>query len=128
MGETFVKPNRQKIIYSGMIVTLLLLMSLGGCLGSKINIVPGNGAEVMTLRPDEVVTIMKRAGYSDNQIYDHGFEVHEALARVGEAIIEVNGKKETRFLIQGDQVYVQTLKGWYLYNVNTSSWVNPTIR
>ncbi|MHC4117931.1 MAG: hypothetical protein ACYSWO_10535 [Planctomycetota bacterium] len=123
------KPNRYN---SGtgrvmLVSTMLALLALGatGCASSRgIQVVPLGNRSVLTLTADEVVQVMRAAGFSDEQIYQHGTAVRDGLARSGAVQVKINGTVEAVFAINGDTVYVSTrLRGHFQYNVQTG-WVN----
>jgi hypothetical protein len=66
---------------------------------------------------------MRQAGFSDNQILEHGTDLHNALSREGAAQIRIRKNPEAVFAINGDAVYISTrLRGNFIYNVKTG-WV-----
>jgi hypothetical protein len=106
---------------------MLALLALGaaGCTSSRgIQVVPLGNRSVLTLTADEVVQVMRAAGFSDEQIYQHGTAVRDGLARSGAVQVKINGTVEAVFAINGETVYVSTrLRGHFMYNVRTG-WVN----
>jgi len=124
-----VKPINRKTRISGsgvIIVSLLLtLLAFGvvSCAQKGFEVIPLSYQEVLTLSSDDIVRVMRRAGFSDNQILEYGTELHDALSRSGAAQIKMSKKLQAVFAINGDSVYISTrLRGNFIYNVKTG-WV-----
>lgn len=111
------------MIFISLMLTLLAL-GLGGCTGNRgLEIFPLNNQNVLTLSSDDIVRVMRRAGFSDNQILQYGENLYIALAQYGAAQIKINKKLEAVFAINGDAVYISTrLRGNFIYNTKTG-WV-----
>ncbi len=113
---------------SGVIVASLLLTLLAfgvvSCAAHRgLNIVPLRNKNVLTLSSDDIVRVMRRAGFSDNHILEYGTDLHSALSREGAAQIKVRKNLEAIYAINGDAVYISTrLRGNFIYNVKTG-WV-----
>ena len=114
------------------ILTLLVLLALGavGCARSSstgIRVVPLSNRDVLALGPDDVVTVMRRAGFSDRQVLEYGTQLRDGLAESGAVQIKIGKKVEALFAINlkdGDCVYISTrLRGNFIYNVDTG-WVS----
>lgn len=123
------KPIRYKSIKSGEVIGLLLLMLLAfgltGCAhqNTGIQIIPVSNREVLALNADDVVQIMRRAGFSDNQIMQYGTDLRNGLAQSGAVEIRINKKVEAVFAVNGDSIYISTrLRGNFIYNIRTG-WV-----
>lgn len=85
-----------------------------------IRVIPRPNQNVLNLSGNDVVEIMRSAGFSDEQIVQYGLEVHDGLARSGAVQIDVNGRTEAIFAIKGSDVYISTkLRGMFIYNINT---------
>jgi hypothetical protein len=124
-----VKPMSRKTRISGsgaIIVSLLLaLLAFGvvSCAQRGFEVIPLNHQEILTLTSDDIVRVMRRAGFSDNQILEYGTDLHDALSRSGAAQIKINKRLQAVFAINGDSVYISTrLRGNFIYNVKTG-WV-----
>ncbi len=123
------KPIRYKLIKSGEVVVLLLLTLLAfglvGCANQNtgIQVIPVSNREVLALSADDVVQVMRRAGFSDNQIMEYGTAIHNGLAKSGAVEVRINKKVEAVFAINGDAVYISTrLRGNFIYNMRTG-WI-----
>jgi len=125
-----VKPIRYKPASSSVTVsiglTLLLLLALGviGCGGTRrsgIQVIPLSSRSVLELNADDVVRIMRRAGFSDQQILDYGTDLRDGLAQSGAVQVKIGKKVEAVFAINLDHgpcVYITTrLRGSFIYNV-----------
>jgi hypothetical protein len=115
----------------GVNVVLLLLALLAsgvvGCMSYDrgFEVVPVSNRNVISLSSDDVVRIMRRAGFSDEQILDIGAAVHNGMLTSGAVQIKLNNKVEVVFAANGDDVYIGTrLRGNFIYNVKTG-WNRP---
>ncbi len=118
------KPARYISISSIVIACLLLPMILSGCMRSGIKIVPVPSQDILELMPDEVILILQRIGFSNDQIREYGWPVREGLARSGAVRIMVDGAAEAGLAIKGDEVFINSRsRGMHIYNINTG-WVN----
>ncbi len=123
------KQNRQGLKNFDVICISLLLMlpafGLGGCVGNRgFEIFPLNNQNVLTLSSDDIVRVMRRAGFTDNQILQHGEDLYLALAQYGAAQIKIRRRPEAVFAINGDAVYISSrVTGNSIYNTKTG-WVS----
>lgn len=107
------------------LLLIILASGLSGCIGNRgFELFPLNNQQnVLTLSSDDIVRVMRRAGFSDNQILQYGEDLHIALAQYGAAQIKIRKKLEAVFAINGDSVYISTrLRGNFIYNIKTG-WV-----
>ena len=116
----------------GVIVVSLLLALLAfgvvSCAAHRgFEVIPVNYEEVLTLSSDDIVRVMRRAGFTDNQILEYGTDLHDALSRSGAAQIKISKTLQAVFAINGDAVYISSrlsrLRGNLIYNVKTG-WVD----
>jgi hypothetical protein len=128
-----VKPIRynSRISSVTIILTLLTILALGvgGCARSNtggIRVIPLSNRSVLALSPDDVVEVMRRAGFSDNQILEYGTDLRNGLAESGAVQIKIGKKVEAVFatnLNDGNRVYISTrLRGNFIYDVD-AGWV-----
>jgi len=111
------------VIVASLLLTLLAFGVVSCAAHRGLDIVPINNQDVLTLSSDDIVRVMRRAGFSDNQILEYGTDLHSALSREGAAQIRIRKKPEAVFAINGDAVYISTrLRGNFIYNVKTG-WV-----
>jgi len=113
-----------------ILLTLLTLFALGidGCARSNtgIRVIPLSNRSVLALSPDDVVEVMRRAGFSDRQILEFGTDLRNGLAESGAVQIKIGKKVEAVFAIklsESNCVYISTrLRGNFIYDVD-SGWV-----
>ena len=111
------------VIVASLLLTLLAFGVVSCAAHRGLEIVPISNQDVLTLSSDDIVRVMRRAGFSDNQILEYGTDLHSALAHSGAAQIKVKKNLEAVFAINGDAVYISTrLRGNFIYNVKTG-WV-----
>ncbi len=132
METKAVKPITYNSRYSSVTImlTLLALLALGavGCArdSTGIRVVPMSNRNVLALNSDDVVEVMKRSGFSDNQILEYGTDLRNGLAESGAVQIKIGKKVEAVFAInlnEGDHVYISTrLRGNFIYDVD-SGWL-----
>ena len=125
------KPIRYNTRISSVMIllTLLALVALGiGCAHSStgIRVIPLSNRSVLALSPDDVVEVMRRAGFSDGQILQYGTELRNGLAESGAVQIKIGKKVEAVFAInlsESNCVYISTrLRGNFIYDVD-AGWV-----
>jgi len=127
-----VKPIRFNSRISSVMIILTLLalvvLGIGGCSGSNrgIQVIPLSNRSVLALSPDDVVQVMRRAGFSDAQILEYGMDLRNGLAESGAVQIKIGKKVEAVFAInlsESNCVYISTrLRGNFIYDVD-SGWV-----
>jgi hypothetical protein len=132
METKAVKPIRYNSRNGSMTImlTLLALLALGavGCArdSTGIRVVPMSNRNVLALNPADVVEVMRRSGFSDNQILEYGTDLRNGLAESGAVQIRIGKKVEAVFAINlndGDCVFISTrLRGNFIYNVD-SGWL-----
>lgn len=113
-----------------ILTTLLVLLALGsvGCMrrSTGIQVIPLSNRSVLELSPDDVVEVMRRAGFSDRQILEYGTDLRNGLAESGAVQIKIGKKVEAVFavnLTEGNCVYISTrLRGSFIYDVD-SGWL-----
>lgn len=111
-----------------IVLVALLIFGVAGCARSArgIRIVPMSNRHVLALSPEEVVEVMRRAGFSDNQILEYGTDLRNGLAESGAVQIKIGKKVEAVFAInlsEGNCVYISTrLRGNFIYDVD-SGWI-----
>ena len=123
-------PIRHKSKNGGVMVALamltLLAMGVVGCGSTGIQVIPLSNRHVLALSADDVVQVMRGAGFSDRQILAYGTDLRNGLAQYGAVQIKVNNKLEAVFAVnldRGDCVYISTrLRGNFIYNLKTG-WI-----
>jgi len=112
-----------------LMLAALLAFGLVGCsrsTSSGIRLVPMSNRHVLALSPDDVVAVMRRAGFSDKQILEYGTDLRNGLAESGAVQVKIGRKVEVVFAVNlnnGNCVYISTrLRGNFIYDVD-SGWV-----
>lgn len=127
------------------LVLVLLALEAGGCNGwfrpvdwsdtrpereqqSPFRVLPRHNTQVTSLSPDDIVRIMQRVGFRDEQIVELGTDLHNAMRFHGSAVIVY--KKETLaiFAADGDYVRVRTRSGDLDYQVSKGQFVSAPPR
>ena len=127
------KPIRYNAIISSVTIMLTLLallaLGVGGCAHSSstgIRVIPLSNRSVLALSPDDIVEVMRRAGFSDNQILEYGTDLRNGLAESGAVQIKIGKKVEAVFAVnlsESNCVYISTrLRGNFIYDVD-AGWV-----
>ncbi len=112
------------VIVASLLLTLLAFGVVSCARNRGLEVLPLRYEDVLTLSSDDIVRVMRQAGFSDNQILEHGTDLHSALAYSGAAQIKVKKNLEAVFAINGDAVYISArLRGNFIYNVKTG-WVS----
>jgi hypothetical protein len=117
--------QKSKLSAAMRLSLFIIALSLTGCAYTSRGIVvePLNSQNVLNLSADNVVDIMRAAGFTDEQIIEHGMAVRDALAQTGAARIFVNRRVEAIFAVKDQDIYISTeLRGLFIYNINTG-WV-----
>lgn len=90
----------------------------------ELRIVAKSNKEVARLRPDDVVCIMQRVGFSDDQILDLGTDLHNALLLSGGADVYYGKGLEMIFAVNNQQVQIQSRsRGTFVYDVAKKRFV-----
>ena len=132
METIALKPNRYNLKNSSLKIMfmLLALLALGaaGCSrqSTGIRVIPLSNRSILALSPDDVIEVMRRAGFSDKQVLEYGMDLRDGLAESGAVQIKIGKKVEAVFAINlndGNNVFISTrLRGNFIYNVD-SGWV-----
>jgi len=76
--------------------------------------------EVARLGPDDVVRVMQRVGFSDDQILDLGTDLHNALLLSGGAQVIYGKRLEMIFAVNNQQIHIQSRsRGTFVYDLST---------
>ncbi len=133
---------RANIVGTRLLVVLLLALVSSGVVGcaqigrftssigrrlsgkpAGFEIVPLGNQDVVVLNADDVIQVMRRAGFSDQQILELGTSLRNALLHAGAAQVKLRDKVEAVFAVHGDYVFITTrLRGSFIYDVNRG-WV-----
>ena len=92
---------------------------------SRLQIIPLSNQHTLALSTDDIIEVMRRAGFSNQQILDLGQDMHEGLMHSGAAQLKVDNEVEAIFAVHGDCIYITTrMRGSFIYNVKTG-WATP---
>lgn len=92
----------------------------------SIQLVPLSNREVADLSPDDVVKIMRRIGFTDEQILELGTDLHDAIVTSG--AVKVIDRQETEAIarVNGMQVYIGSRsRGNFVYDLGYGQFVTP---
>ena len=105
------------------------MLSLLGCaLGVRhddakvidARVAPLSNRDVIALSADDVVKLMRQAGFSDERILDLGTDLRNALAASGAAQIEVEDRVEAIFAVRDKNLHVSSYRrGNFIFNTET---------
>ena len=94
-----------------------------------LRIVARSGREVVRLSPDDVIRIMQRVGFSDDQILDLGPDLYNALLQSGAAEVLYGRRTEMIFVVSNRQVRIQShSRGTFVYDVLMQQFVLGSAR
>ena len=107
------------------LLSLLLLPAFlpAGCATTppRGRVDPLPSQQVIALSSDDIVRVMRRAGFSDEQIIEFGTDVRNALASTGASQVRVGKKVEAIFAVDGDCLHgTSRLRGSFIYDMKTS--------
>ena len=116
-----------------ILILLAGIINLVGCestgsLNTGLKLTPLNNRDIIALNAEDIVQIMRRAGFSDEQILQLGTEMRNCLSQYGAAEVETPGsnKIEATFAVHDHCVYISTrLRGSFIYSVKTG-WLTPS--
>jgi len=129
-----VKSIRPKLAKGGVTVAWLVLAFLFwgvvGCASTRsgkstrFQVIPVSSQDVAALSANDIVRVMRRAGFSDEQILELGTQLRNALLLSGAVQIKRGNIVEVIFAVDDNNVHIITrLRGNFIYNVQKGSWV-----
>lgn len=126
------KQAKRTFLYSSAgALWLLMVLGLGGC-GDEAKVFSLSNRDVAALTADDIVLVMWRAGFSDDQVLEVGTDLRNSLASAGAAKIMVGkkvdvilavgedrGKKvEAIFSVDGDYLHAASRRrGSFIYDL-----------
>ena len=114
------KQDMYRVAINGLLIALSFSALLGvvGCAHTQARVTPVSNRDVAALNAEDIVRVMLRAGFSDEQIIELGTDLRNELARAGAAQISVEDKVEGIFAVDSDFVYVSSrLVGSFIYDL-----------
>jgi len=129
-----VKSIMPKLAKGGVTVTWLvpvfLFLGVVGCASTRsgkstrFQVVPVSSQDVAALSADDIVRLMRRAGFSDGQILELGTQLRNALLLSGAVQIKQGNIIEAIFAINDNNVYITArLRGNFIYDLQKGSWI-----
>lgn len=121
------KQDGYRVVIGGLFIVLSLsaLLGMGGCAHNRAQVIPVSNREVAALSAEDIVRVMLRAGFSDEQILELGTELRNELGLSGATQINVGDKVEAIFAVDGDYVYVSSrLRGSFIYDLRKKPATN----
>ena len=104
-------------------VLTLLTLSVAGCANSRARVISLSNREIAALDADDIVRVMRRAGFSDDQVIDLGPDLRNMLASSGAAKIQVGNKVEAMFSVDGDSLYASSYRrGSFIYDLGKQTF------
>jgi hypothetical protein len=90
---------------------------------TELQVIPLSNQDVIALAADDIIRIMRRAGFSDDQILKLGTDVRNALLLSGAAQVKLKDKIEVIFAVHDDYVFITTrLRGHFIYDVKAGGF------
>jgi hypothetical protein len=92
---------------------------------SPFRVVPKQHRQVATLSPDDIVRIMERIGFADEQILELGTDLHNALRFSGMAAITYHKETLAIFAADGDYVRIRSRSSEFNYQISQGQFDTP---
>jgi hypothetical protein len=92
---------------------------------SPFQVVARKSPQVAALSPDDIVRIMQRVGFADEQILELGTELHNALRFSGSAAIVYRKETLAIFAADGDSVRIRSRSGSFNYQISKGQFDTP---
>jgi hypothetical protein len=122
-----------------LLILAPLALEVGGCNGwfrpvdwsdlgperkqqSPFRVVPRKSPQVATLSPEDVVRIMQRVGFADEQILELGTDLHNALRFSGSAAVIYHKEALAIFAADGDYVRIRSRTGSLDYQISSGQF------
>ena len=104
------------------------LLNTAGCTQDGIDgeVVLRPNRDVAALSADDIVRVMQRAGFADDQIIHLCTDLRNSLSSTGAAHIVIDGKVEAIFAVEGERLYIASrLRGSFIYNLAQDTFTEP---
>lgn len=87
----------------------------------ELRIVPRSNKDVANLSPDDIVNVMQRVGFSDEEILVLGTDLHNALRSSGAAGVIYGRETEVVYAVNGELLFVNSRsQGTFIYDLARS--------
>lgn len=117
----YVNVNVRRFVALWLLAALfavLLLTLMSSCASHQMSVVPQRNGDSIVLSPAQVIALMRRADFSDEQIENLGAELRDALAFYGAARIKSQDSVEALFITDGCRIYgAVSGRGIFFYDV-----------
>jgi len=91
---------------------------------TKFQVISVSSRDVAVLSADDIVRVMRRAGFSDEQILELGTRLRNALLQSGAVEIKQGKMIEAIFAVNSNNVFITTrLRGNFIYNLEKASFI-----
>jgi len=85
----------------------------------QIRIEPQSNRETAQLSADDVIVVMKRIGFSPEQILDFGPALHDAVLHSGAARVRVGKRVEAILQVRGRLLFIRSnSRGSFIYDLD----------
>ena len=114
------KQNEYTVTFTGTLFVLLLsaLFAVAGCVDRNPKIVSVDNREVAALSAEDIVRVMLRGGFTNEQILELGTELRNKLAFSGAAQINEGDKVQAILAVNNGYVYVSSRqRGSFIYDL-----------
>ncbi len=116
------RPERASFV-AALVVASGLLLCTAGCANTNAQVAPLPNRDVAALDADHIVRIMRRAGFSDDEILDLGTQLRNMLASSGAAKIQVGEKVEAIFAVHGRCLHgTSRRRGSFVYHLDNGKF------
>ncbi len=119
--------RQARLCVAGVLILMLLGLGSGGCGGLfkrssddslQLRVVPQENRDQADLSAKDILRVMERVGFSDEQIIQLGPELHRALQTAGAAEIKLGKKTEMAFGVNGERLFITSRsRGTFVYNI-----------
>jgi len=114
------KQNTYRVAIGGLLIVLSFTALLGmvGCSHTQAQVIPVSNREVAAMSAEDIVRVMLRAGFTDEQILQLGTDLRNEIALSGAAQINEGDKVQSILAVDSGYVYVSSrLRGSFIYDL-----------
>lgn len=116
--------TRYGLVVGMVLLTMATIVGCGGIGSKAITLESVPNQERAALDADDIVRIMKRAGFSDEQIVEHGTKLRNTLAISGAAQVRIGEYVEAILAVSGQYIHVTTrLRGSFIYDLEAGAFL-----
>lgn len=123
------KQNTYRVAIGGLLIVLSFTALLGmvGCAHTQAQVIPVSNREVAAMNAEDIVRVMLRAGFANEQILELGTELRNELALSGAAQINEGDKVQAILAVDSGYVYVSSrLRGSFIYDLRAKPTTSHT--